>query len=423
MIRKIKKIKIVNIKTNKMKNKNKTQTKGKKENIKIKISPGMELGTAVAHAIQQCNINFISSYPITPQTLMVEKLSKFKAEGNLKAEFVNVESEHSSMSACIGASASGSRVFTATSSQGLMYMAEMLPIASGLRLPIVMANANRAISSPINIWNDQSDSMFVKDAGWIQIYCESVQEVYDTLIQSYKIAENENVLLPIMVCLDGFYLSHVLENVSLLEDKEVLNFVGTFDKKRLNKLDIEKPKTIGHVASPEYYYQFKKEQDIAMKNANKIIEKVHNEFKNKFSRGYGDGFIEDFETKNKETLFISLGSISSTIKSLIIQNKINAGLLRIRTFIPFPYKKIKKIISNKKIKKIIVIDRSLSLGLENPVYSEIKKCLLELNNKNKNKNSKKIKNFVLGLGGKNVLDEELIDIAKNFDKYDEVTIL
>jgi len=412
-------LKIIKMK-NKESIKDKTNIKDKKENPKI--GQGMELGDTVAHAVRQCNVNFISSYPITPQTLMVEKLSKFKADGNLKAEFINVESEHSSMSACIGASVSGSRVFTATSSQGLMYMAEMLPIASGLRLPIIMANANRAISAPINIWNDQSDSMFIKDAGWIQIYCESVQEVYDTLIQAYKIAENENVLLPIMICLDGFYLSHVLENVLLIEDKKVANFAGNFDKKRLNKLDIKKPKTIGSVASPEYYYQFKKEQVMAMENATKIIEKTNDEFKNKFLRGYGDGFIEEFETKNKETLFISLGSISSTIKNLIIQNKINAGLLRIRTFIPFPYESIKNFFEkNSQIKKIIVIDRSLSPGLENPVFSEIKKCLSESNNQNKN--SKKIKNFALGLGGKNVLDEELVNLAENFDKYREVTIL
>ena len=211
---------------------------------------------------------------------IVEKLSKFNANGKLKAEFVNLESEHSSMSACIGASASGSRVFTATSSQGLTYMAEMLPIASGLRLPIVMVNANRARSAPINIWNDHSDSMFVRDSGWIQIYCESVQEAYDTLIQAYRIAENKQISLPIMLCIDGFSLSHVMENISLSGDKEVAMFVGKFSPTR--KLESKNPKTLGHVASPKDYYLFKQEQVGAIENSLNEIKKANSDFSQKF---------------------------------------------------------------------------------------------------------------------------------------------
>lgn len=382
-----------------------------------KASKAIELSEAIAQAVRQCNVDVVTSYPITPQTHIVEKLSKFKANGKLKGEFVNLESEHSSMSACIGASASGSRVFTATSSQGLMYMAEMLPIASGLRLPIVMVNANRAISAPINIWNDHSDSMFVRDSGWIQIHCESVQEAYDTLIQSYKIAENKQISLPVMICIDGFSLSHVMENVSLLEDKEIAMFVGKFSP--ITKLESKNPKTFGHVASPKDYYLFKQEQVEAIENSLAEIKKINLEFSQKFKRKYGDGLIEEYNTKNAETVFIALGSICSTIKGLINENKFDkkVGLVRIKTFRPFPKKEIEKIFSNTKIKKIVVIDRSNSFGSNNPVYSEIKQldqlCL----------NKKEMKNFVLGLGGKNITDNEFIELVDNFDKFKEVNIL
>lgn len=382
-----------------------------------KIAKALELSEAIAQAVRQCNVDVIPSYPITPQTHIVEKLSKFKANGKLKGEFVNLESEHSSMSACIGASASGSRVFTATSSQGLMYMAEMLPIASGLRLPIVMVNANRAISAPINIWNDHSDSMFVRDAGWIQIHCESVQEAYDSLIQAYKIAENKQISLPMMVCIDGFSLSHVMENTSLLDDKDVAMFVGKFSG--INKLDSKKPITIGHVASPRDYYLFKQEQVKAIEDSLLEIKKVNLEFSQKFGRKYGDGLIEEYNIKNAETIFVALGSICSTIKGLINENKFDkkVGLLRIKTFRPFPKKEIEKILSNSKIKKIIVIDRSNSFGSNNPVYSEIKQldhlCL----------DKKTMKNFVLGLGGKNITDKGFIDLVNNFEKFKEVNIL
>jgi len=385
---------------------------------KNKIPEALELSEAIAQAVRQCNVDVITSYPITPQTHIVEKLSKFNANGKLKAEFVNLESEHSSMSACIGASASGSRVFTATSSQGLTYMAEMLPIASGLRLPIVMVNANRAISAPINIWNDHSDSMFVRDSGWIQIYCESVQEAYDTLIQAYRIAENKQISLPIMLCIDGFSLSHVMENISLSGDKEVAMFVGKFSPTR--KLESKNPKTLGHVASPKDYYLFKQEQVGAIENSLNEIKKANSDFSQKFKRKYGDGLIEEYNLKNAETVFIALGSICSTIKGLINENKFGkskVGLLRIKTFRPFPKKEIEKIISNNKIKKIIVVDRSNSFGSNNPVYSEIKQldylCL----------NKKETKNFVLGLGGKNITDGEFIEIVNNFNKFKEVNIL
>lgn len=381
---------------------------------KEKIPIAIELSDAVAQAIRQCEVNVITSYPITPQTLILEKLSKLKANGKLKAEFVNVESEHSSLSAAIGASAAGSRVFTSTSSQGLMYMAEMLPIASGLRLPIVMVNANRAISAPINIWNDHSDSMFVRDSCWIQIYCESVQETYDTLIQAYKIAENKRIQLPVMICIDGFYLSHVMENAELLEDRQAKAFVRNFIPQK--KLDVKKPITIGHVASPDYYYKFKEEQEKAMIYSLDEIKKVNSEFSEKFKRKYGNGLIETCNLGNAETVFISLGSLCCTIKGAIIEKKDNkTGLIRIRTFMPFPKDEISKALNNKKIKKIVVIDRSLAFGTDNPVYSEIKKLCL-------NKNIK-IKNFILGLGGKNITEKELFRIIDNFDSFKEVNIL
>ena len=702
---------------------------------KIQKPIAIELSDAVAHAVKQCEVDVITSYPITPQTLILEKLSKLKANGKLKAEFVNVESEHSSLSAAIGASASGSRVFSSTSSQGLLYMAEMLPIASGLRLPIVMVNANRAISAPINIWCfskeakilmkdlsykqisevkigddvlgkdsrgnlvftkvkntfkrkvenlvkvktekfdlfctsehkfyyhpthdhwttakslknknlhwfgygfnedeqfkkgwlsgvsdgdgcffrdkknrfsfrlkvkdeeivkkfvewsrelgfnmrevdyhkkrgffmaictknkeserlkkflekkeeydfcrgylagifdaegsgpfkikqvviynsnpsiikyvskilkilnisfkvysdkrrggfrirdnyhikinnvpeffvkcrpvlerkrnnilqmtlksvkskikvldvidinkemevynietesknyivngllvhncDHSDSMFVKDGCWIQLYCESVQETYDTIIQAYKIAENKNIQLPVMICIDGFYLSHVMENAELLEDRKVKAFVRNFIPQK--KLDCKKPITLGHVASPEHYYKFKEQQEKAMNYSIDEIKKINSEFAEKFKRKYGDGLIEEYNLGNAETVFIALGSLCSTIKGAIIEkNDKKIGLIRIKSFRPFPKKEMTKLL-NKKIKRIIVIDRSLAFGTDNPVYSEIKKLPL-------NKEIK-MKNFVLGLGGKNVTEEELFGIINHFDSFKEVNIL
>lgn len=349
---------------------------------------------AIAEAVRLCKPEVIASYPITPQTLIVEELAKMHANGTLDAEFLNVESEHSALSACIGAEACGSRTFTATSSQGLALMHEMLFIASGLRLPIVMVVANRALSAPLNIWCDHSDTMASRDAGWIQLYCESIQEAHDTVVQAYKIAEK--VMLPAMVCIDGFTLSHASENTELLTQKQVDSFLPPY-KPRYN---LEKNIiTIGPVAYPDTYTEFKMQQQKAMSKALEIIKKVNFEFNKKFKRSYGNGLIETYNMQEAKQAIIALGSQCSTIKYALQNTKI--GLIRIKSFRPFPAKELQEVC--KKLKRIDVIDRSISFGSASPLYNEIKAIL---------PSKIKINSHILGLGGRDINPEMIKTIVK-----------
>jgi len=357
-----------------------------------------ECSKAIAEAVKLCNVKVIPIYPITPQTHIPEEISKFVNDGEFNSELIYTESEHSMLSAAIGASASGVRTFTATSSQGLAYTFENLFIASGLRLPIVMAVANRTLSAPINIWGDHQDSISVRDCGWLQFYAESSQEAFDTTIQAYKIAEQIN--LPVMVCVDGFNLSHVYEPVDILEQKQVNSFLPEFKPKF--KLDTNKPITIGPVAYPNTFMQFKKQQQDAMLDSIKIIKNVNIEFKNKFKRSYGDGLIETYNLKGKKKAIIAMGSICGTIREL--SNKLkNFGLIKIRCFRPFPKQELINVCKN--LNELIVIDKNISIGNGGALAIEVKNALFD----------KKInvRSYIAGLGGKDITINDLEKALKN----------
>ncbi len=366
---------------------------------------GIEGSEAVALAVNVADVDVISAYPITPQTHIVEILSEYVADGKLDAEFIKVESEHSALSACLGAAAAGSRTFTATSSQGLALMHEVLFIASGCRLPIVMAVVNRALSAPLNIWADHSDSMAERNAGWIQLYVENCQEAYDTTLQAFKIAEDKRVLLPVMVCLDGFVLSHVIEAVDILDKFEVAKFLTSFTPKYV--LDPKQPITMGAWASPEYYFEFKVQQEEAMKEAKKLIVEVNRRYAKLFGRKYGDGLVETVNTGDANIVFVTLGSMTGAAREAVemLRSKgKKVGLLKIRTLRPFPANEIREAIKN--VKVVAVASRDLSPGsFGGAALSEVRSALYEL------KKRPHVIGFVLGLGGRDIKVEDFLTIA------------
>ena len=364
---------------------------------------------AVAEGVKLCDVEVIAAYPITPQTHIVEDLAKMIADGELDAEYIKVESEHSAMAACIGSSATGARTFTATSSQGLALMHEVLFIASGMRLPIVMANANRALSAPINIWNDQQDAMSERDCGWPQLYCETNQEVIDTTIQAFRIAEDKDVLLPVMVNLDGFVLTHTIEPVEMPDKEQVKRYLPDF--KPQVSLNPDDPMTQGAFADPSCYMEFRLEQEKAMNRALGVIKKADEEFGKIFGRSYGH--TEAYNMKNADIVLVTLGSVAGTIKE-VIDSVDNVGLLRIRTYRPFPKKEILDALKNAKV--VAVIEKDVSIGLgEGALYSELKGLLYssELN--------PRTLGFIVGLGGRDVTLEnikEIVSIAEKAKKED-----
>src|SRR5208337_1136229 len=278
---------------------------------------------AVAFAVKQCDVDVVAAYPITPQTIIVEKFSEYVANGEVQTEFVCTESEHSAMTACLAASVTGARTFTASASAGLALMHEMLFVTSGSRAPVVMAVANRALSSPLNIHGDQSDSMAERDSGWIHIYVENAQEAYDSIIQAFKIAEDIGVSLPVIIGLDGFAISHTLENVNILGDDAVNQFVGqrqlpnvlTHEGKTVPfKLDPDNPMTMGPIALQNYYFEFKRQQEEGMKNALKRIQEVNNEYAKVSGRSYGNGLIDAYKLEDAEIAVVCVGSTSGTLK-------------------------------------------------------------------------------------------------------------
>jgi len=365
---------------------------------------------AIAEAVRLCKPKVISAYPITPQTLIVEKLADFTSNHsgkNLDAEFVNVESEHSAMSVCIGAEAVGARTFTATSSQGLALMSELLYIASGMRLPIVMAVVNRALSAPLNIWGDHSDSMAQRDSGWMQFYAESAQEAYDTIIQAYKISEAARI--PAMICVDGFTLSHVWENVETIND--IGNFVPEYKPEQT--LLEQAPLTFGALAYPQYYQQFKEKQHNDMLSSIDIIKKANIEFKEKFGRSYGDGLIETYRMEDARFAILALGSVCTTARAAIDEMRSKGkkiGLIKLKCLRPFPKKEIEKF---SKLKGIAVIERAISPGSAGPVYAEIKSALPKT----------QANNFITGLGGKDITKEMLMKAAGKIGQKNEVEFL
>jgi len=353
---------------------------------------GIEVSLAVSEAVKLADADVIAAYPITPQTHIVEHLSELVADGELDAEFIPVESEHSAMSTCIGSAAAGARTFTATSAQGLALMHELLYMPPALRLPMVMAVANRAMSPPISIWNDHSDIMAERDTGWIQLFVENGQETLDLTIQAFRIAEHPDVLLPVAVNLDGFTLSHVIEPVMMPEREEVKRFLPPFQP--VLKLDLARPVSMGMFGIPEIYTETKKATDEVLRNSKKTILAVWDEFHKVFGRRYK--VLEDYKTEGAETILITMGSISETAMTAVDEMRDqgkSVGLLRIRLWRPFPDEEFKAAVAGAKI--IGVIDRCLTLGSHgNPVFQEIRSLLYPLTDR------PRIFNFTLGIGGR-----------------------
>jgi pyruvate ferredoxin oxidoreductase alpha subunit len=383
---------------------------------------GLNGDEAVAFAVKQADVDVVAAYPITPQTIIVEKFSEYVANGEVNTEYVCTESEHSAMAACLAAAATGARTFTASASAGLALMHEMLFVTSGCRAPVVMAIANRALSAPLNIHGDHSDAMAQRDSGWIQLYAENAQEVYDSIFQAFRIGEHLDVQLPVMVGLDGFTLSHTLEKLHVLSDDDVKEFVGTRQLPRVfthdgetvpYRLDPANPITMGPVAYPNYYFEFKRQQEEGMKNALRVISEVHDEYVKLTGRHYGNGLVEEYEVKDAEMAIVCLGSTAGTVKTVVDELRLSgvkAGLLRIRTFRPFPAERITKALG--KVKAIAVMDRSLSFGGNGgAVYHETRHALYDASP------HPSIVNYVYGLGGR---DTSPSQIRRVFEDLQEI---
>jgi len=349
---------------------------------------------AVAYAMKQINPDVVPAYPITPQTSLMQKFSSFVADGEVDTEMVLVESEHSAMSAAVGAAVSGARVMTATSANGLALMWEIVYIASSSRLPMVMAVANRALSAPINIHCDHSDAMGARDSGWIQIWSENAQEAYDNAIQAIKIAENPQVRLPVMINHDGFVISHGMESVLLCSDKEVKNFIGEY-KPLINLLDLKNPITVGPLDLQDYYFEHKRQQAEGMMNAEEVIEAVGKEFGKAFGRSYG--IFDLYKAEDADFIIIGLGSTMGTLKMVIDEARkkgIKVGLLKLRMFRPFPQEKLINALKN--YKAITVLDRADSFSAAGgPLFTEIKSALY-------GKTNAPVVNYIYGLGGRDI---------------------
>jgi len=350
---------------------------------------------AVANALRQVNPDVCGIYPITPQTDMMQRYASFISNGKVTTEPILVESEHSSMSACIGASAAGGRVVTATSSQGLALMWEMLHIASGDRLPIIMPVVNRALSAPLNIHGDHSDAMGARDTGWIQIWSEDAQEAYDNTIQAFRVGEHMDIRLPVMVCLDGFIISHSIERMEYLEDAEVRNFVGDF-KDFLPLLDLDKPKSYGPLILTDLYHEYKRAQHEVMTKVKDVVLDVAKDFEKLSGRKYG--LFETYRLEDADIALVILNSAAGTSKDVIddFRNKgIKAGLLKPRLFRPFPYEEVAEAL--KDAKAVCVMDRADSFGGYGPLFMEITSALYQL------KERPVLINKIYGLGGRDYM--------------------
>jgi pyruvate ferredoxin oxidoreductase alpha subunit len=367
---------------------------------------------ACANALRQVNPDVCGIYPITPQTDMMQRFASFISDGKVDTEAILVESEHSSMSACIGASAAGGRVVTATSSQGLALMWEMLHIASGYRLPIIMPVVNRALSAPLNIHGDHSDAMGARDTGWVQLWSENAQEAYDNTVQSFRIAEHMDIRLPVMVCLDGFIISHSIERMEYLEDREVRDFVGPF-KNFLPLLDLEKPKSYGPLILTDLYHEYKRAQHEIMTKVNDVVLEVAKDFEKLSGRKYG--LFETYRLEDADIAIVVLNSAAGTTKDVIDEFRdkgIRAGLLKPRVFRPFPYAEIADAL--KHTKAVCVMDRADSYGGHGPLFMEVCSALYPLVKR------PLLVSKIFGLGGRDYLPShaaqvlsELDEIAKN----------
>ncbi len=361
---------------------------------------------AIAEAVRLCRPQVISAYPITPQTHIVEALADFVANCQLDAEYITVENELSALSACIGASAAGSRTYSATTSQGLALMFEVCFNAAGMRLPIIMSIANRALGAPLSIWNDQQDSISLRDSGWLQFYAEDNQEATDLHVLAYKVAEDHSIQLPAFVCFDGFILSHTYEPVDMLTQEDVDKYLPKFNP--LERLDAADPISFGMYATPEYYLEFRYEMDQAQKRAKAVIAKAGKEFGTMFGRDYS-ALIEGYRLEDADTAIVAMGSVCGTIKDSIDEMRTEGkkvGLLKIRVFRPFPGEEIAKMLSH--VKRVAVLDKNISLGAKGATVMEIRDALYG--------SSIPVKGYVLGLGGRDVRKRDVKEIVALCEK-------
>jgi pyruvate ferredoxin oxidoreductase alpha subunit len=355
---------------------------------------GLEGSFAIAEAVRMANVDVISAYPITPQTHIVERLAEMIADGELDAEFICVESEHSAMSACVGASAAGARVFTCSASQGLELMHEVLYIPSSMRLPVVAVTANRALSAPLSVWCDHSDAMAIRDIGWIQIFAENNQQAFDLTVCAYRIAEDKEVLFPAMIHIDGFYLSHVIEGVMLPDEEEVAHFIPDYEHPFV--LDPEDPVSMGCYGPPFIYPEAKKAQEVDFANTKPKIQEVWNEFGAIFGRYYSP--IEKYKMEDARIALLTMGSSGETAMLAVDEMREGGekvGLLRLRLWRPFPFKEFRDAV--KDIELLVVLDRAISSGMGGPVCSEVKSALYD------KRKDLSIVGFIGGLGGRDIL--------------------
>ena len=373
---------------------------------KYKGTPrGLEGDRAVAEAMRQMNPDVVAAYPITPQTEIVMRFSDFVANGEVDTEFIAVESEHAAMSSCIGAAAGGGRVQTATSGAGMALMWEVLWVASGSRLPIVMHAVNRSLSAPLNIHCDHSDTMGMRDAGWVHVFGENVQEAYDNAIQMVRIAEHPDVMLPSLHALDGFIIGHSVERLETLPDQAVKEFIGTYTPK-YSILDIEHPKTFGPMDLQDYFYEHKRQQVEALNNALEVIVKVGKEYGELSGRPYG--LMEEYRMEDADYVLVGLGSTMGTAQvavDMMRDSGVKAGLLKIRCFRPFPQKMVAEKLGKRKV--VGVMDRSISFGAQTgPLALEVITSLFT------NKCSPNVVNYVYGLGGRDITPAHICEIYK-----------
>ena len=364
---------------------------------------------AAAEAMRQIDPDVVAAFPITPQTELMHKFAEFVADGDVKAEFVLVESEHSAMSATVGASAAGARAMTATSANGLALMWEIVYIAASMRLPIVMPVINLALSGPINIHCDHSDTMGCRDSSWIQLYSENAQEAYDNVLQAIKIAEHPDVLLPVMVTFDGFIISHTAEVLEVLEDAEAREWAGEY-KARYSLLNTDDPVTFGPLDLQDYYFEHKRQQVEAMKNARRVIQEVGEAYGKLSGRSYD--LLEAYRLEDADTALVALGSTAGTTKVVVDELRDagrKVGLLKLRAFRPFPGAEIKAALGG--VKTVGVLDRAISFGAPGgPLEKEIKAALYG--------GEQTVGNFVYGLGGR---DMSMGDIKSVFDELDAIS--
>ncbi|OGP82943.1 MAG: pyruvate ferredoxin oxidoreductase [Deltaproteobacteria bacterium RBG_16_58_17] len=369
---------------------------------------GMEVAIAAAEAAALCKFDVASVYPITPQSHVAEHLADIVNDGRVDASFITVESEHSALSSAMGASATGTRVVTATSSQGLLYMGEVMPITSSMRLPIVMLIANRAISGPINIWNDHSDIMPMRDTGWISFFAENGQEVVDMTIQAFRVGEDRRVMLPVNVNMDGFQLTHMVEPIFFPDQEEVDRFLPEYVP--YATLHPDRPVSMGTLGMPEIYAEAQKAKDVAVVNSIKVVKEVWKEWEKLFGRKYEP--IQSYRTRDADVALVTMGSMGETAEiavDALRKQGVKAGLLKIKLWRPFPFAELKKAV--KGIRVLAVTDRACSFGGPGgPVCSEIRSALYEESVR------PAIVNYLIGLGGRDVQAEDFMEMVRRAAK-------